>query len=275
MVNELMRMMERYILVAFLALSLLGTRRTYAQADKGFGDFRLIAHRGGVVDETTAENSLQALEKAIARGYSRVEIDVRMSKDSIFVVHHDRDFLRYYGNDTPVTAMTWSAMSRLTGDVGNRVHSLEEILSKASGRIQVMVDLKVAGNDTVLHGRLLQVLAKYGLLVDAMMIGTDESTDFYRGKISLSCTRQQLEANRKRSDFNPSHYYLFSSDIDADDVTWANRHGIAVVGAVNAWAQQGDALSKGAISIKNLSDAGVRTFQIDSMFDVFFSSEVK
>lgn len=223
-----------------------------------------------MVDESTAENSLQALEKAIARGYCRVEIDVRMSKDSVFVTHHDRDFLRYYGDDTRVTAMTWPTISRLKGDKGNRVHSLEEILSKASGRIHVMIDLKVVGDDTVLHSKLLQSLAKYGLLADAMMIGTDESTDFYRGKIALSCTRQQLEANMQRSDFNPSHYYLFSSNIDADDVTWASRHGILVVGAVNAWAQQGDPLNKGATSIRRLSDAGVRTFQIDSMFDVFF-----
>ncbi len=264
------RMMKLYILITFVALSLPGMYRLYAQTNKGFGDFRLIAHRGGVVDETTAENSLQALEKAIARGYCRVEIDVRMSKDSVFVVHHDRDFQRYYGDDTPVTTMTWSAMRRLTGSMGNRVHSLEDILSKASGRIQVMIDLKVAGDDTVLHGRLIQLLAKYGLLADAMMIGTDESTDFYRGKISLSCTRQQLEANMERSDFNSSHYYLFSGDIDAEDVKWASRHGIAVVGAVNAWAQQGNALGMGAVSIKKLLDAGVRTFQIDSMFDVFF-----
>lgn len=250
-------------------------RQTHGQADRRFGDFRLIAHRGGIVDENTAENSLQALEKAILRGYCRVEIDVRMSKDSVFVVHHDRTFLRYYGIDTPVTEMTLPAIRRLKGDRDNRVHRLEEILSKASGRIGVMIDLKIPGNDTVLHGRLLQMLATYDLLADAMMIGTDESTDFYRGKISLSCTRQQLEANRKRSDFNASHYYLFSNDISADDVRWASGHGIAVVGAVNAWRQQGDVLGKGATSIKNLSDAGVRTFQIDSMFDVFFLDEVK
>jgi len=263
-------MLNSKILAITLIVSLLGALPSQAQSGKGFGDYRLIAHRGGVVDSTTAENSIQALEKAISAGYDRVEIDVRLSKDSVFVVHHDRNLLRYYQVDSTVESLPWSRLRTLKGTKGNRVHSLDEILSAASGRINVMVDLKVAGNDTALHGKLVAALVRYGLLRDAMMIGTEASTDFYRGKIALSCTRQQLEENVKRPDFDPRQYYLFSSSISTADVQWASNLGIPVVGVINAWALRGDKLAEGEAAARALLAAGVRSFQIDSMFDVFF-----
>ena len=38
-----------------------------------------IAHRGGVVDEQRSENSIKALNEAIQRGYTHVEIDARIT----------------------------------------------------------------------------------------------------------------------------------------------------------------------------------------------------
>ncbi|SEL26383.1 glycerophosphodiester phosphodiesterase [Parapedobacter koreensis] len=251
-------------------VSLITGLQLHAQSDKIAANFQLIAHRGGVVDSATAENSLQALEKAIARGYDRIEIDVRMSKDSVFIIHHDRNFLRYYGIDTPVSELAWPAMKALEGSLGNRVHTLEEVLAAAQNRIKVMIDLKVPGNDTLLHGRLIQLLSRYDQLSDALLIGTDESTDYYRGKIALSCTRQQLEANRKRPGYSPAHYYLFSGTIRAADVEWATQHGIRVIGVINASPRQHDPLSAGKAAAGALKAAGVRIFQIDSLFDPFF-----
>lgn len=234
------------------------------------GQHKLIAHRGGVVDSVTAENSVQALEKAIDRGYDRVEIDVRMSKDSVFLVHHDRNLARYYDREEQVSDLPWSSLAELRGTLGNRIHSLDEILEVARGRIKIMVDLKIPGDDKALHGKLIQLLDRYDLLDDAMMIGTSESTDFYRGKIALSCTRQQLEENLERKDFNAEHYYLFSGKIATEDVVWAKGHGIRVVGVINAWAfRDGDVLKKGEQVAAALIQAGVTEFQIDSVFDRF------
>lgn len=257
-------------LAAILAVSLLGISLSRAQRGNDFGNYKLIAHRGGVIDSATAENSLQALEKAVSAGYDRIEIDVRMSRDSVFIVHHDRDLVRYYDINSAVDSLPWPRIHALKGSIGNRVHTLDEILAAASGRIKVMVDLKIAGNDTTLHGKLVAALARYDLLKDAMMIGTEASTGFYRGKIALSCTRQQLEENLKRPDFDPAHYYLFSSRINAEDVQWAADLGIPVVGVINAWAQRGDRKQEGAAAAKALLAAGVFMFQIDSMFEGLF-----
>ncbi len=235
-----------------------------------FGQHKLIAHRGGVVDSITAENSVEALEKAIERGYDRVEIDVRMSTDSVFLGHHDRNLARYYDQEEQVADLPWSTLKKLRGTLGNRIHSLDEILIAASGRIKIMVDLKIPGDDLELHGKLVQSLDRYGSLHDAMMIGTSESTDFYRGKIALSCTRQQLEENLGRKDFKPEHYYLFAGKISSEDVVWAKRNGIRVVGVVNAWAfKDGDVLKQGERATAALLEVGVTEFQLDSVFDRF------
>src|SRR5690606_37511719 len=74
---------------------------------KGFGRYFLIAHRGGVVDSSNAENSLPALQHAIERGYWMVELDLRLTKDSVLIIQHDNHFRRYYHMDKPVSAMTW------------------------------------------------------------------------------------------------------------------------------------------------------------------------
>ncbi|WP_209330081.1 glycerophosphodiester phosphodiesterase family protein [Lunatimonas salinarum] len=57
-----------------------------AQRANPFHPYTLIAHRGGVVGPDAPENSLAALEKAIERGYLIVEIDMRLTKDSIFQI---------------------------------------------------------------------------------------------------------------------------------------------------------------------------------------------
>jgi len=57
---------------------------------------RLIAHRGGIVDDRYAENSSAAVEAAIARGYWMLEVGVRESKDGKLVAQHDPDFNRFF-----------------------------------------------------------------------------------------------------------------------------------------------------------------------------------
>src|SRR5690606_24765534 len=61
--------------------------------------YHLIAHRGGIVDSLTAENSLPALKKASKDGYWMVEVDLRLTRDSVLIIHHDPNFKRYFGVD--------------------------------------------------------------------------------------------------------------------------------------------------------------------------------
>jgi len=234
--------------------------------------YRLIAHRGGVVDSVTAENSLPALKKASSDGYWMVEVDLRLTRDSVLIIHHDSNFKRYFGVDKAVSEMDWTEISQLVGSLDNRVLTFEEALifcQKAN--LQVMIDNKIKGNDTVLFSKVVELLKKYERSEKAMMIGTTASTPFFTGKIKLSCTRQQLEDNMLKPGFKPEDYYLFSSDISEEDVEWTKKHGILAVGVLNAWAFRGDHTMEEARKLADkLKGAGVSYYQLDSMFDFMF-----
>lgn len=234
------------------------------------GMYHLIAHRGGVVDEHTAENSRESIEKAIAHGYWMIEIDLRVTKDGVMIINHDRDFKRYYNIDKTVDQMTWEEIKKLRSANGQTVLKFEDALKLCKGKMQVMIDNKIKGNDTVLFGNMINLLKKYGLYEKALTIGTDESTEFFTGKIKLSCTRQQLEDNMKKPGFRPGDYYLFSNNITKDDVDWAQRNNILVVGVLNSWALKNNSREDIKKIAEDMKASGVKYFQVDSEYERLF-----
>ncbi len=234
--------------------------------------YHLIAHRGGVVDSLKPENSLAALKAAWQQGFAMVEIDVRLTKDGELILHHDPHFQRYYGDARKVSDMTWEEISMLRNGP-HRVLKLEEALQYCAGKLNVMIDNKIPGNDTLVWNKLFSMLKRYDLYDGALTIGTDESTEFFRGKIKLSCTRQQLEHNMQRPDYHPTHYYLFSSELSKQDVRWAKVNGIQAVGVVNAWRFRRVGASPDDITqhIKAMQQTGLDWFQIDSEYLPFFT----
>lgn len=256
-------------MILFLSAFLLLGSAAHPQA------YHLIAHRGGVVDSVHAENSLPALEAAIKQGYWMVEVDLRLTKDGVFILQHDRSFKNHFGVDKMVSTLTWDEISKLRSDQGGSgVITLDEALRRCRGKLQVMIDNKVPGNDTLMFSNVVRLLKKYNLLEGALMIGTDESTEYFTGKIKLSCTRQQLEANKRKPGFRPRDFYLFggADTMTAGDVAWAGQEGILVVGAINRWHYREAANPDAAIAsdIAKLKSWGVKNFQIDSEFSVYF-----
>ena len=234
--------------------------------------YHLIAHRGGVVDSQTAENSIAALKKASKTGYWMVEIDLRLTRDSVLIIHHDPNFKRYYGVDRAVSEMDWDEIKKLKGDLGNKVLSFEEALKFCQKNdLQVMVDNKIRGFDADIFGKVVKLLKKYNRSEHALMIGTEESTPFFTGKIKLSCTMKQLHDNMLKPGFSPQDYYLFSKNISQEDMEWTTEHGIMAVGAINAWAFKGDTMMEDVgEAVRKLKEAGVDYYQIDSVFDFLF-----
>lgn len=264
------KIIRNVLLTASLSVVLM---TTYAQEKTIDPAYKLIAHRGGVVDSVTAENSIQALEKASERGYWMVEVDLRLTKDSVLITHHDRNFKRYYGVDRQVSSMTWDEISKLKGDKNNTVLKFEEVLKqiKENG-LQVMVDNKIRGNDTVLFTQVVDLLKKYDLQKEALMIGTEESTPFFTGKVKLSCTIQQLKENAAKKGYSPNHYYLFSGDISQADYDWAKERKIQIVGVANEWGYRNQTNMMDIVKgkVQTLQNTGVRYFQIDSSFEWMF-----
>ncbi|GGB92494.1 glycerophosphodiester phosphodiesterase family protein [Dyadobacter sediminis] len=235
----------------------------------------LIAHRGGIVDSSYTENGMAALRKAATAGYKMIETDVRVTKDGVLIVNHDADLKRYYGLDKKVADLKWQEIRKLKSKLdGSTPLRLEDVLHFChENHMSVMLDNKIPGLDTTLFNQIPALLARYHLLDTAFMIGTDESTEFFTGKIKLSCSRRQLEENMHNPDYNAAHYYLFErpSKLSQEDIEWAGNHQIAVVAAINKYhyRQSADMLKDAASDCRRMLDWGVQNFQIDSEFRKF------
>lgn len=235
----------------------------------------LIAHRGGVIDSTNTEDSGPPIEAAIRKGYDMIEVDLRLTKDNVFIIQHDPTFKRYYGVDKPVSSMTWNEISKLRSSKGeSKVLKFEEVLKLCQGKMQLMIDNKIRGSDSVLFTKLLNLLSRYNLLSQAMMIGTEESTPFFTGKIKLSCTREQLESNMEKPGYSSRNYYLFDlpKNLSVSDVDWAKKNDIQVVAVINEFRyfHSDNPAKESESDINKLISEGVKCFQIDSRFDAPF-----
>lgn len=233
--------------------------------------YYLIAHRGGVVDSTSAENSAQAQKKAFEQGYKMIETDLRLTKDGVFVTHHDATLKRSFGLDSAVSSMTWKQLSVLENKIGYKVQKFEDVLKFCEGKLDVMIDFKIRGNDPVLFNKLIDLLKRYNLYANALMIGTEEATPFFIGKIKQSCTRKQVEEYMQKPNYQPADYYLFSGKISKEDVDWARQNKILTIGVVNAFSFKSESvMDKARQQAIALKEAGVTRFQIDSAFQNLF-----
>jgi glycerophosphoryl diester phosphodiesterase len=99
-----------------------------------------IAHRGDPV--TARENTVEAVEAAIAQGTRAVEVDVRLAADGTPVVVHDATFERLWGDPHPVGSLSWPEIAAL-GEPGRRVPRLAELLELSIGaEVPLVIDQK-------------------------------------------------------------------------------------------------------------------------------------
>lgn len=79
----------------------------------------IIAHRGA--SEVAPENTLAAFEKALADGAEGIEFDVRLAKDGVPVVFHDKDLLRIAGRENLIKHFSAAELNKI--DAGSWFNS--------------------------------------------------------------------------------------------------------------------------------------------------------
>lgn len=101
----------------------------------------VVAHRGDW--RNAPENSLQAIQNCIEMGIDMVEIDVRLTKDSIPVLMHDKKLNRTTTGNGPIQKWTLDALRTLNLVDGlgvatqHKIPTLKEALALAKGKILV------------------------------------------------------------------------------------------------------------------------------------------
>lgn len=123
----------------------------------------VTAHRGAARE--APENTLAAIRAAIALGVDRVEFDVMRSADGALVLFHDTDLRRIARDPRRIASLTLEELRAV--DVGSwfgpefageGIPTLEEALDVARGRVRVNAELKAAGDEEELAGRVAAVM---------------------------------------------------------------------------------------------------------------------
>ena len=107
----------------------------------------VIAHRGDTA--AAPENTLAAFAAAIDAGADGIELDVHPSRDGALVVHHDHYLDRTTNGAGLVSDHTLAELRALDAGAwfdgrfaGERIPTLEDVLSLAAGRVRLEIELK-------------------------------------------------------------------------------------------------------------------------------------
>ena len=138
---------------------------------------RVYAHRGGAA--LAPENTIAAFDNGLALGADGLELDVRLSRDGVPVVHHDPTLERTTSGQGYVAAFSADELARL--DAGHHfaregafpfrgqgigIPRLEEVLGRYPG-IPLIIEMK--GDSAALAEAVVHVVRKAGALDRAIL----------------------------------------------------------------------------------------------------------
>ena len=118
------------------------------------------AHRG-LHDKNVPENSMQAFERAVQAGYG-IELDVRVSRDNVLVVHHDETLERSCDDKRRVCDVSLEDLKQLSlfGTM-ERIPTFDEVLALVDGRVPLIVELKTDFSNKELAAQVYERLRRY------------------------------------------------------------------------------------------------------------------
>jgi glycerophosphoryl diester phosphodiesterase len=236
----------------------------------------LIAHRGGIVDDTHPENSSSSVDAAILSGFWMLEVDVRRSLDGHAIVQHDATFQRFYGVSRAVDQMTWPEIERLRATPGgSRPMQFDELCARCSGRVRLMLDIKGSSHPDAFYSGIVDSLRRHGLLETTWSLSGGPIPDLTKGAVRRAVDRRALAAAVERAEPVSTTCYLFElgSVLDEEAVRLCRSHDVPPVAALNTfrYEQAGvDPLKGAEADARRLRAIGVRHFQIDSIYARFF-----
>ena len=231
---------------------------------------RLIAHRGGVVDEHHLEDSWAAAETAIKQGYWMLEIDLQETNNGRIVVHHG-DFLEGFGVRKIPAQMTMAEIGQLRSpEKDSRPLEFSELAARCKGKIQLMIDTKPPHHPKSFYESMERTLRKNGLLKSTLFIGTSEAQDYFKGKARVGIGERDLAAKIAAGEDISQIYFLFEhgTTLNEQGIALAKKAGIPAVASVNEYHYAGnpDPMAAAHADIDRLRRQGVTYFQIDSSF---------
>lgn len=153
----------------------------------------IIGHRGA--SAVAPENTMAAFREAIAVGADGVEFDVRLTRDGVPVVIHDRDLRRTGGLSQRVADLTWAELARV--EVGSWLS--ESFANETVPSLAELFTLFQSNNSTLYLEMKCDSPAEYAPLAEACCRLIAEHG--LKKRVLIECF--QLPALRVISDIDP------------------------------------------------------------------------
>jgi len=238
----------------------------------------LIAHRGGVVTETTPECSLAAIRLAKQQGYAMVELDVQRSRDGIPIVFHDSDLTKACGIDARIENMDSKEIVHITfAQTEQTIITLDRALGECVAlSLGVMLDVKVRYDEPFFR-TVADLIRKYEYERSSVTISTDPALrKCFTGVVMLTVTGDEFTRTKKGETVNLSGKYWFGlpHQIPGDAIMRLQQNGAYIIPAINTFRYpENNHYELAREDINRLIQAGVEGFQIDSVYRPLFDNE--
>jgi glycerophosphoryl diester phosphodiesterase len=168
------------ILLVFIILIFGGGfgRKNTIEKDLMQDSLILFAHRG--VAQLKPENSKQSLDGAKGLGFKAVEIDIRQTKDDVFVLFHDVNCQRLLGRNINLSEINYDELKKfhlLFGEDKTKYHilSLEDFFREYADDFYVYLDTKTDGEKNKFEkaDQLVQLIKQFNLLDKVIIANAD------------------------------------------------------------------------------------------------------
>lgn len=257
--------------------------------EKPASPYKLIAHRGGIVEDKFPDNSLAALKAAAVRRYWGIECDIRETKDGVLVMQHDPDLNLNFGDPRQIIETTWDELSRLRTKVADQSPCRFDDWVKAArdAGLKLMLDSKDP-HTTGFPEKVEAILKKYSMVANCYIIGTSDAMDHFGGKAIVGYKFRAMKSRIEADPAAKDRIFLFDEgrNLTAEMVQWAQAHAVRVVPSVNGYHYYDPKTMAGKSreeltpiifaaarrDLEKFKALGVTEFQIDSEFDRWLQS---
>jgi glycerophosphoryl diester phosphodiesterase len=237
--------------------------------------FTLIAHRG--YSSEAPENTFEAFDLAIERGFNNFEMDAQLTKDGAVVVVHDDAVDRTTNGHGNVRGLTLAEIKLLDAGswfnggpegvgrpgygsyAGARVPTLAEVLARYRGRAHIHLELKSFEQE--LPSKVAQELKKAGYVTE----GGEHELNPPRVTIS-SFFPQQLHRSRRQL-AGITHGWLLEN-ITLVDIALCVQMGLPSVPGTGGIYPRASAVTAEEVGWAKAAGLLVRTWGVGSVTDL-------
>ena len=129
----------------------------------------VFAHRGDSGSEP--ENTLRAIQAALAANVDGIEIDVHEADNQLFVIH-DRWLQRTTSGSGLVSQQSFEYLRSLDAGLGEKIPTLDEVLLLTANKCLLNIELKGLVNSSLLFACLDKAISASTISIDNILLSS-------------------------------------------------------------------------------------------------------